>query len=117
MKTNTEKPNDVIEASDGGLLSPPPCSAEWYRKRAEEVRHNGKTVSQYNHFLGVSEAIERAELERDKLRGMLKQLIAFDDLMNDETWEDHGTYAGAYYAYYKGNYKTWDEARALLPNA
>ena len=27
MKTNMEKPGNVIEASDGGLLSPPPCSA------------------------------------------------------------------------------------------
>lgn len=26
MTTHTEKPNDVIEATDGGLLSPPPCS-------------------------------------------------------------------------------------------
>jgi hypothetical protein len=26
MTTNIEKPNDVTEATDGGLLSPPPCS-------------------------------------------------------------------------------------------
>jgi hypothetical protein len=26
MTSNTEKQNDVIEATDGGLLSPPPCS-------------------------------------------------------------------------------------------
>ena len=38
-----------------------PLSAEWYRKRAEEVRYSGKTISQYNHFLGVAEAIEQAE--------------------------------------------------------
>ena len=27
METNIGKPNDVIEATDGGLLSPPPCCA------------------------------------------------------------------------------------------
>lgn len=27
MTTTIEKPNDVTEATDGGLLSPPPCSA------------------------------------------------------------------------------------------
>jgi hypothetical protein len=26
MTTTIEKPNDVTEATDGGLLSPPPCS-------------------------------------------------------------------------------------------
>jgi DNA-directed RNA polymerase subunit RPC12/RpoP len=36
-----------------------PGSAAWYRKRADEVRDNGRTVSQYNHFIGIAEAIER----------------------------------------------------------
>ena len=64
MKANRKETtmNKEEEVTDGGLLSPPTCSAEWYRKRAEEVRHNGKTVSQYNHFLGVAEAIEYTEL-------------------------------------------------------
>ena len=45
---------------DGGQF-PKPGSAPWYRKRAEEVRYNGKTVSQYNYFLGIAEAIELTE--------------------------------------------------------
>lgn len=40
-----------------------PGSADWYRRRAEEARHNGRAVSQYNHFLGIAEAIERTEAE------------------------------------------------------
>ena len=52
--------------------------------------------------------------ERDALRAVLKTLVSFDDLMKDETWDEHATHAGAYYAYYKGTSKTWDEARALL---
>ena len=32
--------------------------AEQYRKRAEDARHNKKTVSQHNHLAGVAEAYE-----------------------------------------------------------
>jgi hypothetical protein len=46
---------------------------------------------------------------------VLKNLVAFDDLMNDPTWEDSGTHSGAYYAYYKGNSEAWKEARSFLP--
>jgi hypothetical protein len=46
---------------------------------------------------------------------VLKKLVAFDDLMNDPTWEDSGTYMGAYHAYYKGNFEVWKEARSFLP--
>jgi len=48
-----------------------PFSSEWYRARAEEMRHNGKTVTQHNHFLGMAEAMahaERFERERDQAR-------------------------------------------------
>ena len=48
---------------------------------------------------------------------VLKKIVSFDDRMNDPTREDSGTYSGAYYAYYKGNFKVWEEARSFLPNA
>ncbi len=55
--------------------------------------------------------------ENVKLRAILKKLVAMDDMMNDEDYDECGTYAGAYYSYYKGESATWDEARALLTNS
>ena len=40
-----------------------PFSEEWYRARAEDVRYNGKTVSQYNYYLAIADAIQRTKLE------------------------------------------------------
>jgi hypothetical protein len=56
---------------------------------------------------------ELAALVRE-LREALKSLTALDDRMNDENNYDAGTFTGAYYAYYKGEYKTWEAARAAL---
>lgn len=54
------------------------------------------------------------EEEINQLRSILAKLVAFDDRMNDEEYEDHLTFRGAYYAYYKGNKEAWDTARNLL---
>ncbi len=49
----------AYESAKSGNLPDPlnfePHSSEWYRARAEECRHNGKTVTQYNHFLALAE--------------------------------------------------------------
>jgi hypothetical protein len=55
-----------------------------------------------------------AEVAVAKLRDVLKRLVECDDEMNDEENPDKGTYPGAYYAYYKGKFKLWEEARARL---
>ena len=56
---------------------------------------------------------EMVEIIRE-LREALQFLIALDDRMNDPEYEESGTYMGAYYAYYKGEYKTWEAAKAAL---
>jgi hypothetical protein len=62
---------------------------------------------------GPTEAVYAEDYRR--IVDVLKKLVAFDDLMNDPTWEDSGTHRGAYYAYYKGNYEAWKEARSFIP--
>lgn len=81
-------------------LDAPGCSA-WYRKRAEEVRYNGKTVTQYNHFLGIAEAIERKNMEAKELRDTLEWLV---DLQNGCPLEK----------YRKDWSRTMEQARCLL---
>jgi len=37
-------------------------SSAWYKRRAEEVRHNGKTVSQHRHFTEIAACKKEIEL-------------------------------------------------------
>jgi hypothetical protein len=52
--------------------------------------------------------------QRDTVAEALGELIRLDDQMNDPDYEESGTYAGAYYCYYKGERDTWDNAREAL---
>ena len=52
--------------------------------------------------------------EWNKAKAILKALVAMDDLMNDPDYSESGTYAGAYYAYYKGHASIWDDARKAI---
>jgi len=58
--------------------------------------------------------LNEANADRLRLREALKPLVKMDDLMNDESWDEGGTYSGAYYAYYKGNSKKWAAAKESL---
>jgi hypothetical protein len=55
--------------------------------------------------------------QRDRLAEALGKLIRLDDQMIDPDYEESGTYAGAYYCYYKGERDTWDNAREALAAA
>ena len=61
-----------------------------------------------------AEFAKSLEVENNQLRKVLSKLVEFDDLMNDEEWEECCTYSGAYHAYFKGKYDIWQEARKLL---
>jgi DNA-binding MltR family transcriptional regulator len=52
--------------------------------------------------------------QRDMLAIGLRKLIELDDKMRDPDYDESGTYAGAYYCYYKGECDTWEGARAAL---
>ena len=64
MTTDTEKPNDVAEATDGGLLSPPPCSpvrVTLSRKKGWRMPANTVKVcrpSKYGNPLHVADVLE-----------------------------------------------------------
>jgi hypothetical protein len=62
----------------------------------------------------LANALGEANADRHRLREVLKPLVKMDDLMNDESWDEGGTYSGAYYAYYKGNSKKWAAAKESL---
>lgn len=69
MKTFKDALRAVAPASNGSVThlkcDQPLFTAEWYRKRADEVRYNGETVSRYNYFIAIAEAIERTKLEME----------------------------------------------------
>ncbi len=59
-----------------------PFTAQWYRNRAEEVRHNGEKVSKCNHFLGIAEALVSRDKELEELReekAKLEHISEMDD--------------------------------------
>jgi len=58
--------------------------------------------------------LAEAREQRDRLAEVIEKLIRLDDQMNDPDYEESGTYAGAYYCYYKGERGTWDNAREAL---
>jgi hypothetical protein len=58
--------------------------------------------------------LAQARDQRDRLAEALGKLIRLDDQMIDPDYEESGTYAGAYYCYYKGERDTWDNAREAL---
>jgi hypothetical protein len=70
---------------------------------------------------GIARRLERdlaeAQQQRDRLAEALGKLIRLDDQMIDPDYEESGTYAGAYYCYYKGERDTWDNAREALAAA
>lgn len=64
----------------------------------------------------LQKTLKQKETETKKIKKILKKLVSFDDLMHDDSYDESGTYAGAYYAYYKGKSEIWDEARRILSN-
>jgi len=60
--TPTMQNPETTQTAGSRRLPDAPGSAAWYRKRAKGVRYNGRTVSQYNHYLGIAEAIEMTQL-------------------------------------------------------
>ena len=53
----------MTQPANEAPFDPPLFSVAWYRKRAEQVRYNGETVSRYNYFLAIADAIERTQME------------------------------------------------------
>jgi hypothetical protein len=70
-----------------------------------------KVARQLEHELA------EAKEHRDRLAEALGELIRLDDQMIDPDYEESGTYAGAYYCYYKGERGTWGNAREALAAA
>jgi hypothetical protein len=107
-------------------MSDTPRTDEWLAEDIEALREASYEFMQEIHGLReqrdvimgrLSETHMRmteAEKQRDRLAKALGELIRLDDQMIDPDYEESGTYAGAYYCYYKGERDTWDNAREAL---
>jgi hypothetical protein len=81
----------------------------------EHLKRTFEELYETQQSLGLKTGqVTLVTMQRDRLAEALEKLIRLDDQMNDPDYEESGTYAGAYYCYYKGERDTWDNAREAL---
>jgi hypothetical protein len=85
---------------------------ERLKRELDEARTQEKW--HFDNYVYTQELYNELREQMDALAKALEELIRLDDQMNDPDYEESGTYAGAYYCYYKGESRTWGNAREAL---